>query len=71
MWGNSRDDIAACGHIGSIRHWNGKRWRIWPRVQDLDGALLTAITMHGNKLWAVGGDGTGKRAVIVTGSRPE
>jgi hypothetical protein len=70
MRGNSRDDIVACGHIGSIRHWNGKRWRIWPRVRGLNGVLLTAITMHGNKSWAVGGDGTGKRSVIVTGTRP-
>ena len=71
MCGNSRNDIASCGHVGTIRHWNGKRWMNWWRQPGLEHALFFGITMHENRLWAVGSDGSGKRAVIVTGTRPE
>jgi hypothetical protein len=70
MYGNNRNDIAVCGHYGTIRHWNGKRWMNWWRQPGLENALFFGITMHDNRLWAVGSNGTGKKAVIVTGTRP-
>jgi hypothetical protein len=70
MCGNNANDVMACGHVGAIRHWNGKRWKIWWKQPGLDGARFHAITMHGNKFWAVSGSSTGKTAFIVTGTRP-
>jgi len=69
MYGTSKLDVVACGELGTIRHWNGKRWRFWYRQPGAETALLRSITLHGNTLWAVGGT-NGKRAVIVTGRRP-
>ena len=69
VFGINKQDIVACGNFGTIRHWNGKRWKIWWKQPPVGNASLRSITMHGNTHWAVGGT-NGKRAVIVTGRRP-
>jgi hypothetical protein len=67
MTGQDRNDIVVCGHRGALRHWNGKRWKNW---FTFESGWLFGIDMVGNKIWAVGMIGTGKKAVIVTGTRP-
>jgi hypothetical protein len=62
--GNGLNDIFVSGHFGTIAHYNGIDWHVYPEVYN---ALYTSIAVNNNIVVAVGTrDGKG---VITVGRR--
>jgi len=51
VWGRSSSDVFAVGINGTIVHYNG---RSWTEMNSGTDASLTAISGHGDKVFAVG-----------------
>lgn len=63
--GSSLNDIAICGTLGLIAHYNGVEWITFDQISQ--GAIFSSIEIKGNTICAVGE--LGRDAIIVLGKR--
>ncbi len=63
--GSALNDIAICGTLGLIAHYNGVDWITYDQISP--GAIFSSIEISGNTICAVGE--LGRDAIIVLGRR--
>ncbi len=69
--GTSPDNVFTAGLSGTLSHWNGKKWSLFPRI-GAEADRLHALSVKGNVVIAVGQrfyDNVDSRGVIYTGVR--